>query len=1645
LIKVYEVVSINILFGYISAKPKSGRARMRGFLKALIIFLISFFGLLLLIFIFLNLPSSHRFVTKKVNQILSSSGIPVHINSVIRILPGTLFLEGILINGPEKDTIVYAKSVRSEFSTLALLKNRILLPSLKLENVKVTFSRDDPEKGLNIEEAFSANKSPVPEKQNKKDKTWDISIGKAEINRLAFRMTDSVSGIYIDQDVKKILIETEKMSLVDKTIRVKVLEIDGETGRVVINNKTDNNQTESVGGDSWNVELQELIANGINLVYDDQSQRFKLDLVAAAIKINTNNIDLKKKVIDFNLISLSGTNLLLSTDKTAETEGKIATVNPGTFDWDIGGGVIDLQHLSFRTAGYNRSADSTYLPAISILEMSMNLSDLHVNKENVNADIKSLNFELGNGFSLQKLKGNVNSGQGNTAINISLETKYSHLNLECKSKGGFFDLISDPYEIKNAEAIIKNTGISLNDLTFFKPDLIKLPVFKALTPKLFNITADISSDDSDLTITDLSISQENSFVINFKGKVANSTVTENLNGVLQFDIHDINQDWLKGLAGDIGIRKDFPDFKNLSLNGTISDSVNSPDFDISLKSDLGNIGLVGSFNFRNKSYSAESVFDNLLLDKITGSQSLGSFNGSANITGTGLTLSSMQADMLLLVDSIYFNKYEYKNTSIKVKLGNEHIDLSLVADDPFIKLNLNSSVSFKDSDIGAMADGTFSADLNKLHLAEDTLSLEGKISGLFKRKKNNTSAQVTVSGLLLSTPRDFARLDQINFTFYADSTRSSLTGKGDFFNTSFNIEKPVSELNTMISGFRNYLKAFLDPDQSVSAKRSSFLPQIKAELHVSYNKILGMAIRDTSLHFSDLNLSLVKNTGNNRIDCRIDGSGLSYKVAEIGNLNSIITDSSGILDMTLEANNFRLLTRLTKKVKLTARLGKGAAVSRVTFFGNADDLLYDIALGASSDTAGIKVEVPSGELILNGVKWLMDTPDLLSYSRPNKTISPSLKMHTVNSFINVLTNDSAGIHTYKAVVRNVTLTSLISSDFIKGFPEGSVSGFVEYGVKKKSGIKIATDLQLADVRWNDLRYDKISLTGKFDSNGPEDYAVELIGKLDSAEISVKGGKPVNGKRNVLAEFKLIPVNTFQPFAEKYLSDLKGYVSGKIDFQSENGKETFTGAVSIKNGNLRIKPLNSIYKIPAETIKFEGQKAIFDNFTILDSLKHELNVDGNIDYSNIKSITADLGINSSNMQIMNKNEDKNSSFYGDIFIDSKLTVKGPVTNPVLKGKITLTSGTEIFFRQMENLSLSESGKILTFESRNPAKGKESKKILPAKTVYSKTSIESVVVIDPSTKLNIGLSNRMYKIDLAIQGGGELNYNMLSNSQVSLTGKYEVSEGSANLKMIGWPNKAFTITKGGFIHWSGKLDDPELMFEAVNKVKSSYVNPVDNKERPVDFDVKLKISNNLSDMAVLFSISTPDQYLMSIVNTLSPEEQMRQAITILLFKQIDLPGISTSSNYMTEQVNQIVATQLNQLTKTTIKGVDISFGIDSYVKATETGGQETKTSLSYQLKRSLLNNRAQIELSGRLNDVNRQPNSSDLSLNNFTFEYRLDSAATRFLKVYNEHTYEDVFEGEVIKTGIGFTYRKSYRSLGDIWRKNEKAQKEQKDTK
>ncbi len=68
-----------------------------------------------------------------------------------------------------------------------------------------------------------------------------------------------------------------------------------------------------------------------------------------------------------------------------------------------------------------------------------------------------------------------------------------------------------------------------------------------------------------------------------------------------------------------------------------------------------------------------------------------------------------------------------------------------------------------------------------------------------------------------------------------------------------------------------------------------------------------------------------------------------------------------------------------------------------------------------------------------------------------------------------------------------------------------------------------------------------------------------------------------------------------------------------------------------------------------------------------------------------------------------------------------------------------------------------------------------------------------------------------------------------------------------------------------------------------------------------------------------------------------------------------------------------------------------------------------------------------VSGKMNDNSVAGEQTNNVIDNFTFEYALDTNRSKYVKIYRQQNYEDLLEGEVIKSGVGFIYRKNYDRL------------------
>ena len=1623
----------------------SGSKIFRKSLKVLLVVFI-IIGIMVLVFPVLNLPVSKRLITNKVNGIFEKSELPLHIQAIHRILPRQVNVEGFVIHGAENDSLVYAGEIRATFKPKEILRSRVVLNTLQINKVIVDFSRTDQDRDLNIAEAFSQGGKTTEKVPQEKKPSWEIVANKADFNDILFQMKDIPSGISIAQEIGTLSLDRFILSLEDHAITAGSLELirsEGGFSKMPATKIPEENT-----GEPWSFEIGKAGMKNIDFTYNDKVDSLLLEVLLKEGEIRTRQTDLAGKRIDIEKIKLKGTEASIysgsrSTVKDTVQKNHRDTKGP-VFTWNIEGSSIELTD-NYVKLGYYPSNNTE--PDTSILEISgltLDLAGLNLSPDKMKANLKKLQFKLDNGFRLDDLRAGLDSDEKLTSLDLSIQTGNSKLGLIAEADGFLLQLLQDPAHLNGGSIKLDHTEISPEDLALFLNEPGGNPLLKVVSDEMIELEGDLDIRNSLLQIDRISLSQEKRFVFRLSGTASQPFTPEKLTGDLEFGLQVKDGEWLTNALTGLGVGDSLTQTGALSLQGLFSGNYFSPEVAVDIQSDLGRIGVEGNVDIQQKTYDLQTSLEDMMIGRLFAVHELGSVTGRGRLTGSGMNQETLDAGLEFKLDTLFFKEYPYTGTALHGSIHHGNYGIEIKFDDPSITGYLEGHMAHEaDTGLTVNSSGYLKANLYDLHFYKDTLTVETQLNASFVKSGNTMGADVWLTGLGFEDPWDQVVVDSVEVSFRTDTLESNLTLYSDFMELTADLGFSIDSLGTLGHSYQNYLFSMADTIQDSGSVRINYLPEMNVQGSVVYSDLFPLFIGDSTLLFSDIEVSLTNDASHQWIDYRLTGNNFYSNGISVGNLSVHLSDSSGFLDIEAVALNNRIMDTPASQITLNSRISDYYGQTDVSIIDRRGSRLFHFDLASRINDSLMQISSPSKEMILNGNPWQMDEPEILAVNLNSGEMYPSLEIHRDSSIIGLHSDRQNDQTRYYIGLSDLKIESVLPAGLVSGDPSGSVTGELKYDMEKSLARQLYAEMHMDSIRWSGLRFDRIDVNAGLDAKENGDLDLNVIAQMDSAEVTLSRALRDSTRQDIEVKIKSLPINTFQPFVKKYLSGMKGLVSGEFILNETLNQRDVRGELNILDAQVNVVPFNASFRIPEDRISFNGRRLVLSDFTVLDSLGNNLILDGYVDVRNEGPISTNLQVTASKLQVMNKEDDGNASFYGNVIIDSRMSMKGPLNNPVIKGNVTLAEGSDIYYRHKEDLSLSETEKIITFV--NHSFGEEHHRPMNASsfTPLQQKSIETSVVIDPATGIHFSIAQQIYNIDLEIRGGGSLEYQMKGNNQNSLTGSYEIREGTAEVKMVGWPAKNFRLTRGGYVRWDGLMDNPEVELEAVNSVRSTYTNPVDGNYREIDFNVVLQLSNRLSELEVQFLLNTTDQYMMSVINTLSPEEQLRQAISVLLFERVDLPGISTTSNYMSEQVNQLVASQLNQLTKTSIQGIDISLGIDSYKRSTEGGGEEMTTSLSYDVRKEFLDERANIEISGRLNDLYNQPGASDFTLNNISFEYRLDSAGTKFIKVYNEHAYEDVFEGEVISTGFGITFRKKYSSLGEIWRKDPEGKKSNKE--
>ena len=533
-----------------------------------------------------------------------------------------------------------------------------------------------------------------------------------------------------------------------------------------------------------------------------------------------------------------------------------------------------------------------------------------------------------------------------------------------------------------------------------------------------------------------------------------------------------------------------------------------------------------------------------------------------------------------------------------------------------------------------------------------------------------------------------------------------------------------------------------------------------------------------------------------------------------------------------------------------------------------------------------------------------------------------------------------------------------------------------------------------------------------------------------------------------------PLSVIEPFV-KDITDLSGEINGEILSNYSKNKHHLNANIILENDAFTYSPLKSQFNIP------EGKLIIDDNiltadFSILDIQKNDATIKGKVHLS--PPYTLDLKLNSKKFILMDNNEKDNEEFNGKLVVSTNAKIKGTSSKPEIIAFLGLEKGTKInILNNDRSLQKAQAHSDLVVFT-NPSDTNNYKAEVVDTIQSIKASIKGNININPKTELKI-IFDPVNQDFLSVKGGGDLSYELNENGDESLTGTYQISEGSYKITFQELISKQFIIGKNSSLIWVGEKEDPELRLNTHYNFRTSPYSLVGNQGTMSDrekemysgmhsFRLNMTIQGSLSKPELSFKIEDTENTNSNTISTISNEldrinndaSSLNQNVfSILLFNKfvsINNESMGANADVIVNSLGQLVTGELNKLTSEYVNFVDINVGFNTQLSDDSAGVQSYSTSVDLKIEKSFYNDRVRVKVGG-VWDVQDNTNSSKSYKNDFSIEYRITKDGRYLAKVYNKDD-KDYDGTDVTRNGVSISYSKDFDSYNIFFKKPKKTE-------
>ena len=543
--------------------------------------------------------------------------------------------------------------------------------------------------------------------------------------------------------------------------------------------------------------------------------------------------------------------------------------------------------------------------------------------------------------------------------------------------------------------------------------------------------------------------------------------------------------------------------------------------------------------------------------------------------------------------------------------------------------------------------------------------------------------------------------------------------------------------------------------------------------------------------------------------------------------------------------------------------------------------------------------------------------------------------------------------------------------------------------------------------------------------------------LDSLEVmDVKGrldmGKDEEMPLDLRATLKRLPLAVANVFLPEGTAKLAGRANGDFRLTGTPDKPQAFGSVKLDSASVYVNTLGARYYLSRSPIRLEDGRVRLDTFSIYTISSNPFTITGDVTLDTPEGPVADLRLRADNYTLLDARRTRESLVYGKVIADLDATVKGPINALTVRGGMHLLGTTNLTYVLTDSpLTVDDrlSGLVTFVSFGDTVSASRPQTAAPPGGV----DLLMTVRIDDAVRLRADLSPDGGKY-IELEGGGDLSLRYTLQGDMSLMGRYTLSDGRLKYSLPVIPLKEFRISRGSYMDWRGDVMNPALDLTAIEQIRASVAEGDNGVTRMVDFDVSVGIQGQLSAPQLQFDIAAPhDATVQNELLAMGTDERNKQAIAMLATGIYLNSGVKGSGLDMGAALNSVLQSQINSLAGQ-VKNASISVGVEDRTSA-ETGDKQTDYSFRYAQR--FFNDRVQIVIGGKVSTGTGATNSVESFIDNISLEYRLDASGTRYVRAFYNKNYESVLDGEITETGVGLVLRRKVDRLGElfIFRKKE----------